>query len=68
LRKIKQQIKLPGNQIERLAIILISAKINSQQENEMMQAHLEEYLRQRIVFNRSAFKSRKKVPHLTFQN
>lgn len=32
----------------------------------MNKAHFEEYLRQKIIFNRSPFKSRQKLPHITF--
>jgi hypothetical protein len=32
----------------------------------MARAHFEEYLRQKIIFNRSPFKTRTKLPHITF--
>lgn len=35
-------------------------------KDDMAKAHFEEYLRQKIIFNRSPFKSRSKLPHITF--
>ena len=32
----------------------------------MAKGYFQEHTRQRIIFNRSAFKSRKKIPHITF--
>lgn len=34
--------------------------------DDMAKAHFEEYLRQKIIFNRSPFKCRSKLPHITF--
>jgi hypothetical protein len=56
---------LPGHQIERIAHILIFDKIIGSKD-DMAKAHFEEYLRQKIIFNRSPFKSRTKLPHITF--
>ena len=32
----------------------------------MVKAHFEEELRQKIIVNRSPFKTRRKLPHITF--
>lgn len=65
LREIKNKLKLPGHQIERIAHILIYERI-LKSNDDMAKAHFEEYLRQKIIFNRSPFKSRSKLPHITF--
>lgn len=64
VRSLKQQLKIPGHQIERLINVLIYYKILSQKE-DMPRAHFEEDLRQMIIVNRSPFKTRRKMPHLT---
>ena len=65
LREIKLKLKLPGHQMERIAQILVFEKILASND-DMARAHFEEYLRQKIIFNRSPFKSRSKLPHITF--
>lgn len=45
--------------------ILLYSKITGQ-EDDMARAHFEQYLRQKIIFNRSPFKTRSKLPHITF--
>ena len=64
VRKIKQELKIPGHQIERLTNIILYSKIQGQNE-DMPKAHFEEELRQKIITNRSPFKTRKRMPHLT---
>lgn len=64
VRKIKETLKIPGHQIERLINLLIYYKIQTQND-DMPKAHFEEDLRQKIIFNRSPFKTRRKLPHIT---
>ena len=50
--------------------ILLYAKIieneGSDPDCDMNKAVFEQYSRDRIIYNRSAFKSRKKLPHISF--
>jgi len=57
-------LKIPGHQIERLINLLIYYKIQTQND-DMPKAHFEEDLRQKIIVNRSPFKTRRKLPHIT---
>jgi hypothetical protein len=65
VREIKTRLKIPGHQIERLGNILIYFKIGEQGE-DMPKAHFEQGLRDHIITNRSPFKTRRKLPHITF--
>lgn len=64
VRKIKENLKIPGHQIERLINLLIYYKIQTQND-DMPKAYFEEDLRQKIILNRSPFKTRRKLPHIT---
>lgn len=57
-------MKIPGHQIERLINILIFYKINKQND-DMVKSHFEQDIRDKIIINRSPFKTRKRLPHLT---
>jgi hypothetical protein len=64
VRKLKEELKIPGHQIERLVNIIIYYKIQKQND-DMVKAHFEENLREKIIVNRSPFKTRRRLPHLT---
>jgi len=66
VRLIKESIKIPGHQIERIANLIIYAYLQNQEDNDMAKAYFEEQLRQKIIVNRSPFKTRQKLPHITF--
>ena len=57
-------MKIPGHQIERLVNILIFYKIDKQND-DMVKSHFEQDIRDKIITNRSPFKTRKRLPHLT---
>ena len=59
--RIKEQLKIPGHQIERLANTILYWRVG----DEMAKAHFEEELRQKIITNRSPFKTRRSLPHIT---
>ena len=65
VREIKAKLKIPGHQIERLTNILIYYKI-IQQQQDLPKAHFEQNIRDHIITNRSPFKTRRKLPHITF--
>ncbi len=65
VREIKARLKIPGHQVERLANTLIYYGILQQQE-DLPKAHFEQGLRDHIITNRSPFKTRRKLPHITF--
>ena len=64
VRKIKETLKIPGHQIERLTNIFLLYKIQKQND-DMVKAHFEQNIKDKIILNRSPFKTRKRLPHLT---
>jgi hypothetical protein len=65
VRQIKANLKIPGHQIERLVNLLLYYKIG-EQNDDFPKAHFEQDLRDHIIINRSPFKTRRKLPHITF--
>lgn len=57
-------MKIPGHQIERLVNLLVYFKV-LQQNDDMVRAYFDEDLKEKIISNRSVFKTRRKLPHLT---
>ena len=56
---------MPGHQIERLTNTILYHKI-LEQNDDMARAHFEQDIRDHIVTNRSPFKTRRKLPSITF--
>ena len=61
IRKIKQEFKLPGHQIERLVSLAVYSKTL---ESEELRAMFEEEMRQKTTLDRSVFKARQQKPYL----